>query len=180
MCEDQREDICGSVSAHFWPQPAAVTHNYLVVQKCVCLPVHIAYTFTHMCPHIYIRKKTDSQCVLRSASAHHSCLFLFSLALQFSPPSIRPASFLPGFSKMRSSCSTPQRKVSALSSDSFRPLKSPRRRHSLKLLLQLLETGRLRETCRPMFMMCPRSYLWFVYPLSMEQLWPMAFSSSTH
>ena len=83
MCEDQREDICGSVSAHFWPQPAAVTHNYLVVQKCVCLPVHIAYTFPHMCPHIYIRKKTDSQCVLRSASAHHSCLFLFSLALQF-------------------------------------------------------------------------------------------------
>lgn len=83
MCEDQREHICGSVSAHFWPPPVAAIHNYLIVQKrvCVCQLVHIVYMSTHMCSHIDIRKKTDFECVFRSASAHHSCLFLFSLAL---------------------------------------------------------------------------------------------------
>lgn len=101
MCADQREDLCGSVSAHFWPQPVVITHNYLVMQKCVCLSVHIVYMSTHMCSHIYISKKTDSECVLRSASAHHSCLFFFSLALQFSPSSIRPASFLPALALAR-------------------------------------------------------------------------------
>lgn len=53
MCEDQREDICESVSAHFWPQPAAVTHNYLVGPKCVCVCQCILHTCSHICAHIY-------------------------------------------------------------------------------------------------------------------------------